>query len=97
MPQDKQPLKKPIHHKQPMAISRGKLSMDVTPKTQNLLYLGFKGCVHYIFASWKNVFYFTSKALSTLKKIKFLNFRYIFKFHDIIKGFSIKQETHFVE
>ena len=71
MPQDKQPLKKPTDYKWPMAVSRGKLSMDVTPKTQNLLYLGFKGCVRYIFASWKNVFYFTSKALSVLKKIKF--------------------------
>ena len=47
-----------------------------------------KGCVRYIFASlflslkestsgtWKNAFYFTSKVLFVLEKIKFYNFRY---------------------
>ena len=42
----------------------------------------------------KNAFYFTSKALFALEKIKFYNF-IIFKFHDVIKCLSIKQEMHF--
>ena len=51
-------------------------------------FLDFKGCVHYIFASLffksnestcqtrKYVFYFTSKTLFVLEKIKFYNFRF---------------------
>ena len=38
----------------------------------------------------KSVFYFTSKALFVLEKIKF-------KFHDVIKCLSIKEEIHFTE
>ena len=42
----------------------------------------------------KNVFYFTSKPLFVLDQI--LEF-YIFKFLDVIKCLSIKQEIHFTE
>ena len=38
--------------------------------------------------TWKNVFYFTSKALLILEKIKLC---------DVIKCLSIKQEIHFTE
>ena len=39
----------------------------------------------------KSVFYFTSKALSVIEKIKFLEF-YISKFHDIIKCLGINKK-----
>ena len=44
----------------------------------------------------KNIFYFTSKALFALEKIKSLEFK-ISKFHDVIKCLRIKQEIHFTE
>ena len=68
----------------------------------------FKGCVCYIFASLflglnestcqmkKIIFYFTSKPLFVPEKNQILEF-YIFKFHDVIKPLSIKQEIHFTE
>ena len=41
----------------------------------------------------KNVFYFTSKALFENKILEL----YIFKFHDVIKYQSMKQEVHFIK
>ena len=68
----------------------------------------FKGCVGYIFAS----LFFKSKQeyLSNYEKCFLFHFKssfrsrenqiskfYIFKFHDVIKCLSIKQEIHFTE
>ena len=67
-----------------------------------------KGCVRYIFTTSffksrnestcqtrKNIFYFTSKALCS-RENQLLEFL-IFKFHDVIKCLSIRQEIHFTE
>ena len=42
----------------------------------------------------KSIFYFTSNALFVLEKVLVF---WIFKFHDVIKCLSIKQEIHFTE
>ena len=69
---------------------------------------GFKGCVRYIFASlffksklehlpnWERCFLFHFKSSFRSQENQILEF-YIFKFHDVIKCLSMKQEIHFPE
>ena len=67
-----------------------------------------KGCVRYIFASlffksklehlsnWERCFLFHFKSSFRSQEYQILEF-YFFKFHDVIKCLSIKQEIQFTE
>ena len=46
--------------------------------------------------TWKNVFYFTPLSFFRSRENQILEF-YIFKFHDVIKCLSVKQEIHFTK
>ena len=70
------------------------LPLKVVSATFLLIYfLGLKECTC---ETWKNVFYFTSKAFFCSPENQILAFQ-IFKFHDIIKCLSIKQEIHLLD
>ena len=59
-----------------------------------------KGCAHYIFASLffksKQEYFISLKSFFRSRENQILEF-YIFKFHDVIKCLSTKQEIRFTE